>query len=81
MKWIRNWQWVENWREGWRFISTQAMALSLAISGAWLAVPEKLQDRLPDSLIAVVLMPVLVLGIIGRFVAQPKAEAQHDLGR
>lgn len=67
--------WIANWRQGWRFISTQAMALSLAISGAWLSVPEKLQDRLPDGLIAVILMPILILGIIGRFVVQ--TEGRH----
>jgi len=66
--------WIDNWRYGWRFLSTQAMALSLAISGAFAALPEKLQDRLPDSLIGWILMPVLVLGIIGRFVAQPETK-------
>lgn len=74
-------KWIANWRQGWRFISTQAMALSLALSGAWLAVPEKLQDRLPDSLIVVILMPILVLGIIGRFVVQPEKGGGHGVER
>ncbi|MEM9964596.1 MAG: hypothetical protein AAGC58_04535 [Asticcacaulis sp.] len=61
---------ISNWRQGWRFVSTQAMALSLAISGAWLALPDDWRTRVPDDLVALVTVPVLLIGIVGRFMPQ-----------
>lgn len=62
---------IENWRQAPRMLSVQAMALSLAIQGAWPAIPEDLKATLPPHVVHYVAMGLLIVGIIGRLVAQP----------
>lgn len=59
---------IPDWRSAWRYISTRAMALSLAVTGSWLALPEDWRARLPDDLISWITIPTLIVGVVGRFV-------------
>ena len=61
---------VDNARDAWRWFSVQAMALTVAIEGAWLAVPADLKNRVPETWVDAVTMGLLVLGIFGRVVKQ-----------
>ncbi len=57
---------VENVRECWKWASMQFQALTLALLGAWAALPEKLQDAVPTWAVVTVAIVLLVFGMIGR---------------
>lgn len=59
-------------RRAWRMFSVQAQAIALAVLGAWQAMPQDLKDPLPPSLVYWVAMGLMVLGIAGRLIQQPK---------
>lgn len=64
---------IPNWKRAWRMFSVQAMALAGAIQGAWPLVPEDLKTSLPPTLVHWVSVALLLAGIAGRLVDQPKA--------
>ena len=47
---------IPNWRQAWRMFSVQAQASSVAILGAWQALPDDLRGKVPEP---------VVLGIVG----------------
>lgn len=53
-------------------VSMQAMALALAVQGAWVALPREMIDSIPDAWVRLITISLLVLGIVGRLVVQPK---------
>jgi len=59
-------------RRAWRMFSVQAQALALALLGAWQAMPEDLKATLPPALVYWVAMGLMVAGIAGRLIDQPK---------
>ena len=59
-------------RRAWRMFSVQAQAVAIAVLGAWQAVPDDLKAKLPPSLVYWVAIGLMVLGIVGRLVHQPK---------
>jgi len=61
---------VDNAGQAYKWLSVQAMALVVAIEGAWLAIPPDLKSRIPETWIDALSMAVLVLGIVGRVVDQ-----------
>ena len=61
-------------RRAWRMFSVQAQALALALLGSWQAIPEDLKAKLPQSLVYWVAMGLMVLGIVGRLIHQPKVQ-------
>lgn len=61
---------VEDWKQSWKWFSTQAMALAVAIQGAWMFIPEDMKQSLPKDLIGYATMALLALGVIGRVVKQ-----------
>lgn len=61
---------VPNAGKAWRWFSVQAMAVSIAIQGAWQALPPDLATRLPEWAGDAASMAILALGIIGRLVDQ-----------
>ncbi len=63
---------VGEWRRAWRWFSMQAMALVVAIQGAWAAMPDDLKQHFPAWLVTAVSVGLLVLGIGGRLVKQQK---------
>lgn len=70
MRWPPTWL-VDDWHRAWRWFSTQAMALTIVVVGGWSALPQSLQDRVPEWLAASVAVFVLACGIVGRLVKQP----------
>lgn len=70
---------VADWRQAWRWVSVQMLALAgilqvlgLALEKAWLAVPPGLLGSMSPSTIQVISLVVCLLGIAGRLVKQPK---------
>jgi hypothetical protein len=61
---------VDNAGQAYKWLSVQAMALVVAIEGAWLAIPPDLKTRIPETWVDALSMAVLVLGIFGRVVDQ-----------
>lgn len=63
---------ISNWRRAWRMFSVQAQAGSVAILGAWQTMPDDLRGRVPDPVVFGIVGALLVLGIVGRLIDQPK---------
>ena len=59
-------------KRAWRMFSVQAQAVALAVLGAWQVMPEDLKTNLPQSLVYWLSMGLMVLGIAGRLIDQPK---------
>ena len=63
---------VENWKEGYRWISNQCMALSVAILSSWEMIPAEWKSALPMDDVRPYVISLLMLGIVGRFLDQSK---------
>lgn len=60
---------AKNW---WRMFSVQAMLAAGTIQGVWLALPDDLRASVPDSWLRVATIALLIAGVVGRLVSQPK---------
>lgn len=65
---------VEDWKCAWRWISVQAMVLAGALQGAWLFIPDDMKSSIPHGIVQGVTIALLVLGVAGRLVDQPKKD-------
>lgn len=65
---------IDEWKQAWRWFSVQANLLSVSMTGAYLALPEKMQDVLPSKYVLGAAALITVLGTIGRLVKQTPAE-------
>lgn len=63
---------IPNWRRAHRMLSVQAMTLAGAIQATWPLIPEDMKATLPPALVHWVSVALLVVGILGRLVDQPK---------
>lgn len=61
---------VSEWKRAWRWFSVQAMALTLALQGAWAALPDDLRAHAPGWLVTALSVLLLLLGLFGRLVRQ-----------
>lgn len=66
---------IDDWKQSWKWFSTQAMALAVSIQGAWMFIPEDMKESVPKDLIGYVTVALLVLGVVGRLVKQRKPNA------
>lgn len=63
---------VDNAKQAWKWFSVQAMALALAIQGAWEVLPDDMKASIPHNLVTYTTLALLALGIGGRLVKQDK---------
>lgn len=63
---------IPNWRRAWRMFSVQAQAAGIAAIAGWQALPDDLRALVPQPLAIGLAVALLVLGIIGRLIDQPK---------
>lgn len=63
---------VEEWKGAWRWFSVQAMAASVAVQAAWVALPDDLKQHLPQKLVAALSLGFLLVGIAGRLIRQER---------
>ena len=61
---------IPNWRQAWRMFSVQAQASSVAILGAWQALPDDLRGKVPEPVVLGIVGALLVFGIVGRLIDQ-----------
>lgn len=66
---------IDNWKKCYRMLSVQAMALAGAVQGAWVFIPDDMRATIPHNVVQWATMALLVLGIGGRLVDQPKVSA------
>lgn len=69
---------IDDWRQAYRFVSMQCMALAVALQGAWEVMPPPLKDRLPDGWVTGISIALLVLGMVGRLVKQGGSDADEN---
>jgi len=67
---------IHNWRRAWRMLSVQMMAAAAALQAAWETNPEAVKAVLPPSWVPYITVGLLVLGIAGRVVQQPKVHSE-----
>lgn len=65
---------IANWKKAWRMLSVQAMALAGAVQGAWMFIPDGMRSSIPANVVQAVTIALLVLGVVGRLVDQPKTK-------
>lgn len=71
---------IDDWKAGWKWVSTQALAIGAGINGAWVAVPDELKSNLPPKLLAYASLVIFASGLIGRFVTTaPTATEAADV--
>lgn len=69
---------VDDWKDCWRWFSTQAMAISVALQTAWLTMPENLKAEVPQNFVHWLIVAILIAGVIGRVVKQKGADELLD---
>ena len=67
---------IDNWRQAWRFVSVQAMALALTLQGEWINLPDDQRAHIPDKVALSITAGILVLGLIGRLFQQRGADGE-----
>ena len=65
---------IPNWRRAWRMVSMQAMAAATVLQMAWEASPEAIKAVLPAKWVPWVTIGMLLFGMVGRLLHQPKVE-------
>lgn len=61
---------VDDFKSAWRWFSVQAMALAIAVQGAWEVLPPDMKAGIPPKLVTYVTLGLLALGVLGRLVKQ-----------
>lgn len=69
---------IPNWRRAWRMLSVQIPAINAAFIATWASIPAKFQDAYPLPWALATVLVLLVLGIVGRLIAQPSVTAEKD---
>lgn len=70
---------VDDWKDCWKWFSTQALAISIALQTAWLTMPEKLKSEVPSGLVEWLIVAILVAGVIGRVVKQKESDISQNI--
>lgn len=68
---------VPYWKRLWRAFSVQAMALAAGIQGVWPTIPDDLKSTLPQNVVHWTSLALLIAGILGRMIDQPKARGEE----
>jgi hypothetical protein len=68
---------IEDARRAWRWFSVQAMALAVAVQGAWAAFGDDLKQNVPHWLVTTITLGLLAAGIGGRLVKQDKRDREQ----
>lgn len=61
---------VDDAKSCWKWLSVQFPALNLAFLGTWSVLPVKFQDALPLPWVIGIAAALIVLGVVGRLIAQ-----------
>lgn len=61
---------VDDWKQAWKWISINCMALAAVIQTTWLSLPDDLREMAPKNIVHWITITLLVLGIAGRLIKQ-----------
>lgn len=61
---------IPQWKRCLRMFSVQAMILAGAVQGAWASLPDEMKATVSDDWLRYGTIALMVLGVIGRLVAQ-----------
>lgn len=64
-----------DWKQAWKWFSVHAMALALALQGAWMAVPGDLRADVPTWTGNALTAMLMVAGLVGRLTDQKRERA------
>ena len=62
---------ITGWRQSWRLLSVQALALLAAVPLIWDALPYDVKEWIPPELRPYIIALLAVAGIAGRLIKQP----------
>jgi hypothetical protein len=65
---------ITNWRKAYRMLSVQAMTLATTIQGVWMLVDADMRATIPTNVVQWLTIGLLIFGIVGRLVDQPKTK-------
>lgn len=65
---------IPNWRKAWRMLSVQIPAINTALIATWASIPSKFQDAYPLPWLLGTVVVLLIMGVVGRLIAQPKTK-------
>lgn len=68
---------VDDWKDAWKWISLNCMAIAGALQGAWVYVPEDMRAELPKNLVHGITLILLICGIAGRLIKQGDHNADN----
>lgn len=61
---------IHDWKNAYKYFSTQAMALTIAVQTTWGQLPVELKSQLPNGTAYWLSLILLVGGILGRLLVQ-----------
>lgn len=64
---------IPEWKRAWRYFSVHALAISGAIPGAWMSLPDSWKHAVPMWAMATGAGVAAAIGIVGRIVRQAPA--------
>lgn len=64
---------VPDAKDGWKWLSVQAMALNTAILTTWVSLPDDIKAIIPDTYVMTGAAMLTVAGIVGRFIDQNRS--------
>lgn len=71
---------VDDWKQAWKWLSVNCMAVAGSIQCAWIAVPDDMRASIPPTLVHWLTLVLLLAGIGGRLIKQGKPEEGDDHG-
>lgn len=69
---------VEDWKDGWKWISTNCMGLAAAMLASWDSIPPEWRSYLPTDDMPTMVTGLLIIGIVGRFLDQAKPSTPSE---
>lgn len=69
---------IPQWKRCLRMFSVQAMVLTGAVQGAWVALPAEMKASVSDDWMRYITIALMVVGVIGRLVVQPTVSGEGD---
>jgi hypothetical protein len=69
---------IPNWRKAFRMFSIQAMSAAILVQSVWGTLDSDMRASIPVWCVRALTVALLLLGIVGRLVDQPKVQHAPD---
>jgi len=71
---------IHNWRDGWKFLSTQSNAIGIALATEYMMEYDRLKEMLPPKAMVALVIAMFAVNIFLRFVKQETLTKEVDDG-